>query len=70
MNEPSPGQTWEHEWQGVVTLYLILEEVDVSKHRLTENRPAPGFCILKLDDGLVTYLIGSWLESSIWRRLV
>lgn len=66
---PELGQTWEHIWNGVTTLYLILEDVDVSKHRLTENVPEPGFCILRLDDGLITYLVGSWLESSIWRRV-
>jgi hypothetical protein len=66
-----PGQVWRHTWDENVTYYLILESLDVSKFRWTGSVPEPGFSILRLDDGQMTYVCCSSLypDEDLWRRI-
>lgn len=63
------GQIWMQTWNGRNELFLMLDAVDVSLHRMTKNRPEPGFFILSLDHGWTTYLCGDSLDPSFWVRI-
>jgi len=68
---PKPNDVWELSWEGVTHHYLILEAVDVSKHRWCDRPPEPGFWMLDLRDGQTTYMCcDGEPDDNLWQRLM